>query len=126
MTKKILVMGGGIAGLTAAIEATKAGYEVTIVEKTDKLGGKALGWRKMFPTSYPYSELEEPNIEQMIAEATSNSKITIKTETEVARSNQFCIRIGLCIDLETRIGVFHLALIDLILLINSYLGRRIP
>lgn len=85
ITKKILVMGGGIAGLTAAIEATKAGYEVTIVEKTDKLGGKALGWRKMFPTSYPYSELEEPNIEQMIAEATSNSKITIKTETEVAR-----------------------------------------
>ncbi|MCI5194531.1 MAG: CoB--CoM heterodisulfide reductase iron-sulfur subunit A family protein, partial [Candidatus Electrothrix sp. AU1_5] len=85
ITKKILVMGGGIAGLTAAIEATKAGYEVTIVEKTDKLGGKAMGWRKMFPTSYPYSELEEPNIEQMIAEATSNSKITIKTETEVAR-----------------------------------------
>ncbi|MCW5208800.1 FAD-dependent oxidoreductase [Desulfobulbus sp. US1] len=60
MTKKILVMGGGIAGLTAATEAAKAGYEVTLVEKTDKLGGKALGWRKMFPTAYPYSELEQP------------------------------------------------------------------
>ncbi|MCI5122796.1 MAG: CoB--CoM heterodisulfide reductase iron-sulfur subunit A family protein, partial [Candidatus Electrothrix sp. AUS4] len=85
ITKSILVMGGGIAGLTAATEAAKAGYEVTIIEKTDKLGGKALGWRKMFPTSYPYSELEEPNIEQMIAAVTSNDKITIKTETEVAR-----------------------------------------
>ncbi|MGB5684785.1 MAG: FAD-dependent oxidoreductase [Candidatus Electrothrix sp.] len=85
ITKKILVMGGGIAGLTAATEAAKAGYEVTLVEKTDKLGGKALGWRKMFPTAYPYSELEQPNIEQMIAEVTSNDKITIRTETEVAR-----------------------------------------
>ena len=85
ITKKILVMGGGIAGLTAATEAAKAGYEVTLVEKTDKLGGKALGWRKMFPTAYPYSELEQPNIEQMIAEVTGNDKISIKTETEVAR-----------------------------------------
>ncbi|MCI5218472.1 MAG: FAD-dependent oxidoreductase [Candidatus Electrothrix sp. LOE2] len=76
MTKKILVMGGGIAGLTAAAEAAKAGYEVTVVEKTDKLGGKALGWRKMFPTAYPYSELEQPNIEQMIAEVTGNDKIS--------------------------------------------------
>ncbi|CAK8711321.1 Putative adenylylsulfate reductase-associated electron transfer protein QmoB [Candidatus Electrothrix aarhusensis] len=85
ITKKILVMGGGIAGITAATEAAKAGYEVTLVEKTDKLGGKALGWRKMFPTAYPYSELEQPNIEQMIAEVTGNDKISIKTETEVAR-----------------------------------------
>ena len=85
ISKKILVMGGGIAGLTAATEAAKAGYEVTIVEKAGQLGGKALGWRKMFPTSYPYAELEAPNIEQMIADVTSNPKITVKTDSEVAR-----------------------------------------
>jgi quinone-modifying oxidoreductase subunit QmoB len=85
LSRKILVMGGGIAGLTAAKEAAKAGYEVTLVEKTAQLGGKALGWRKMFPTAYPYTSLEEPNIEQMIADVTSDEKITIKTETEVAR-----------------------------------------
>jgi quinone-modifying oxidoreductase subunit QmoB len=43
LSKKILVMGGGIAGLTAAKEASKAGYEVTIIEKSGQLGGKALG-----------------------------------------------------------------------------------
>ncbi|CAK8720628.1 hypothetical protein GCAAIG_10175 [Candidatus Electronema halotolerans] len=85
INKKILVMGGGLAGLTAASEAAKAGYEVTIVEKSDKLGGRALGWRKMFPTKFPYSELEQPNVEELVAAATSNPKITIKTETEVAR-----------------------------------------
>ncbi|PID72389.1 MAG: heterodisulfide reductase subunit A [Desulfobulbus propionicus] len=83
--KNILVMGGGIAGITAATEAAKAGYDVTLIEKEDVLGGKALGWRKMFPTTYPYTELEAPNIEQMIADIQANSKITIKTGTEVAR-----------------------------------------
>ncbi len=85
INKHILVIGGGIAGLTAAIEATKAGYKATIVEKEDTLGGKALGWRKMFPTKYPYAELENPSIEQMIADVTGNADITVKTGTEVAR-----------------------------------------
>jgi quinone-modifying oxidoreductase subunit QmoB len=83
--KRILVMGGGIAGLTAAKEASKAGYQVTLVEKTDKLGGKALGWRKQFPTSYPYAELEMPTITQMIQAVENDSNITVKTATEVAR-----------------------------------------
>ncbi|MBM9614656.1 hydrogenase iron-sulfur subunit [Desulfobulbus rhabdoformis] len=85
ISKKILVMGGGIAGITAATEAAKAGYEVTIVEKDAQLGGKALGWRKMFPTTYPYNALEEPNIEAMIAAVEADSKITVKTSCEVAR-----------------------------------------
>ncbi len=85
INKKILVMGGGLAGLTAASEAAKAGYEVTLVEKSDKLGGKALGWRKMFPTKFPYCELEQPNVEELVAAVTGNPKITVRTATEVAR-----------------------------------------
>ena len=85
ISKKILVMGGGLAGLTAAKEAAAAGYEVTLVEKDAALGGKALGWRKMFPTAYPYATLEEPSIDQLVADVSSNAKITVKTATEVAR-----------------------------------------
>lgn len=85
INKRILVMGGGIAGITAAKEAAKAGYEVTIVEKEEVLGGKALGWRKMFPSAYPYAELEAPTIDQMVADVQADAKITIKTGTEVAR-----------------------------------------
>jgi len=85
INKNILVMGGGIAGLTAALEASKAGYKATIVEKDDVIGGKALGWRKMFPTKYPYAELEEPNIAQMIADVEADANITVKTGSEVAR-----------------------------------------
>ncbi len=85
INKSILVMGGGIAGLTASLEASKAGYKATIIEKDGQLGGKALGWRKMFPTKYPYTDLEEPNIAQMIADVEADSNITVKTGSEVAR-----------------------------------------
>jgi quinone-modifying oxidoreductase subunit QmoB len=36
---KILVIGGGITGMSAALDAANAGYPVTIVEKTAQLGG---------------------------------------------------------------------------------------
>jgi pyruvate/2-oxoglutarate dehydrogenase complex dihydrolipoamide dehydrogenase (E3) component len=37
--KKVLVIGGGIAGMQAALTAAKRGHSVTLVEKTDRLGG---------------------------------------------------------------------------------------
>jgi len=85
INKDILVMGGGIAGLTAAKEAAKAGYNVTLVEKTSVLGGKANGWRMQFPTKAPWSDLEEPTIAALVKDVESDSNITVKTETEVAR-----------------------------------------
>ncbi len=83
--KTILVMGGGLAGLTAAKEAAAAGYDVLLIEKEDKLGGKANGWRKSFPTKAPWTDLEENPIDALIAEIEGNSKITVKTGKEVAR-----------------------------------------
>jgi len=85
INKTILVMGGGLAGLTAAKEAAAAGYDVIIVEKEDALGGKAVGWRKSFPTKAPWTDLEENPIHDLIAAVEADSKITIKTGTEVAR-----------------------------------------
>lgn len=85
MTRNILVMGGGLAGLTAAKEAASAGYDVILVEKADALGGKALGWRKSFPSKAPWTALEENPIAGIVAEVEADPRITIKTGTEVAR-----------------------------------------
>ena len=85
LNKTILVMGGGLAGLTAAKETAAAGYDVILVEKETELGGKANGWRKSFPTKAPWTDLEENPINGLIAEVTGNNKITVKTGTEVAR-----------------------------------------
>lgn len=85
LNKTILVMGGGVSGLTAAKEAAAAGNDVLIIEKEAELGGKAKGWRKSFPSKAPWTELEENPVEALVAEIAANSKITVKTGTEVAR-----------------------------------------
>lgn len=46
--KKILVIGGGMSGLTTAVEAAEAGCEVVIVEKNPYLGGRAAQLNKYF------------------------------------------------------------------------------
>jgi quinone-modifying oxidoreductase subunit QmoB len=84
-SKKILVIGGGITGISAAIDAAKAGYEVTVVEKKDQLGGNALNWRKQLPATEPYDSLLAPVIEEKISELQQFPNITIKTGTVVAR-----------------------------------------
>ncbi len=85
LSRKILVMGGGIAGLTAAKEAAAAGYEVTLVEKEGELGGKANSWRKSFPSKSPWTELEDNPVAALVAEVEAEPSITIRTGTEVAR-----------------------------------------
>jgi phytoene dehydrogenase-like protein len=44
--KKIVIVGGGIAGLCAAVYALKCGYEVEILEMHDMAGGLAMSWRR--------------------------------------------------------------------------------
>ncbi|MFQ5851168.1 MAG: FAD-dependent oxidoreductase [Candidatus Binatia bacterium] len=57
--RSLLVVGGGIAGITAAVEAAEAGYEVSIVEKEPYLGGKVAQLNKYFPKLCPpYCGLE--------------------------------------------------------------------
>ena len=84
-SRKILVIGGGITGISAAIDAAKTGYEVTIVEKQSTLGGNAKTWRKQLPGAYPYESLIPPTIEAKIKELDNYANITVKTETMVAR-----------------------------------------
>ena len=85
VNKRILVMGGGIAGLTAAKEAADAGYEVILIEKEDVLGGKAINWRKSFPTKTPWTDMEPPLVNDLIQAVNDSDRITVKTGTEVAR-----------------------------------------
>jgi len=50
LTKKLLVIGGGIAGIQAALDVANAGYQVTLVERTPTIGGKMAMLDKTFPT----------------------------------------------------------------------------
>jgi len=50
MTKKVMVIGGGIAGINAALDLADMGFKVYLVEKTETIGGYMALLDKTFPT----------------------------------------------------------------------------
>jgi len=50
VTKRALVIGGGIAGISAALDLADMGVETTIVEKEPSIGGRMAQLNKTFPT----------------------------------------------------------------------------
>ena len=81
--KTILVVGGGIAGMTAALETAAAGYETVLVEKAAQLGGWMAKLKKSIPRSAPYEELEDPGIDEKIQQVEGNDKIKVYTSAEI-------------------------------------------
>lgn len=77
ISSDIMVVGGGITGITAAVEGAKAGYKIHLVEKEDKLGGWALKLYKQIPESEPYNKLSEPVIKEKIEELEDISGIKV-------------------------------------------------
>jgi quinone-modifying oxidoreductase subunit QmoA len=53
MTQSILVVGGGMTGMTAAIEAAEAGYDTFLVERNPYLGGRVAQLHQYFPKLCP-------------------------------------------------------------------------
>ena len=54
--RTLLVVGGGITGLTAALDAAAAGDDVVLVEKEAQLGGWMARWSRGIPHESPYTE----------------------------------------------------------------------
>jgi quinone-modifying oxidoreductase subunit QmoB len=77
VNKNILIAGGGVSGMKAALEASKAGYPCTIVEKTGALGGAVAQLYKKIPTRAPYADPEDTGVAEMIAAIEADSNITV-------------------------------------------------
>ena len=84
LCKTIMVVGGGIAGLTAAKEAADTGYDVVLVEKEKQLGGYMKKLYRSIPTRPPYRELEDSGIEELIGAVSNHERITVHTGTTIA------------------------------------------
>lgn len=59
MTKHIVVIGGGVAGLESAGQLARAGFRVTLIEKEPVTGGHLARWYKLFPDRRHASEVKE-------------------------------------------------------------------
>ncbi|MCR5621884.1 MAG: CoB--CoM heterodisulfide reductase iron-sulfur subunit A family protein [Treponema sp.] len=81
VTKRALVIGGGIAGITAALDIADAGFPVDIVEKDYTVGGKMAKLDKTFPTLDCASCIVTPKM----TEVSQNPNIRILSYSEVCK-----------------------------------------
>ncbi len=94
----ILVVGGGITGITAAIEAAKTGYNVFLIEKENELGGYSAKLHKQIPYRYPFKNPEEPIVFEKIKEIDNYPKIKVLKSTEIieisGQPGEFLIKVN--------------------------------
>ena len=79
VTKRALVIGGGIAGIQTALDIAEAGFEVDIVEKKPTIGGKMTQIDKTFPTLDCAACILTPKM----VDCAQNEKIHIYSYSEV-------------------------------------------
>jgi quinone-modifying oxidoreductase subunit QmoA len=106
----ILVVGGGISGMTAALEAAECGKQVLLVEKTPTLGGRTAQLYRYFPKMcHPTCGMEinlkrikgNPNVRTMamtqvvaVAGRRGDYKVTLKVAPRYV--NEHCTACGKC------------------------------
>ncbi len=85
VTQAALVVGGGIAGLQAALDIANAGFQAYLVEKEPYLGGRAAQLNTTFPTSERVADLLTPLIESI----NSHPNIVVLTNAQVEKVDGF-------------------------------------
>lgn len=81
VTKKTLIIGGGIAGITAAQKISQAGFEAVIVEKNSELGGNARSLTATFPELDDAQKLLKTELDAV----TADNKITVYTGATITK-----------------------------------------
>ncbi len=81
ISSEILVLGGGVAGLNAALEGAKAGYKVHLVEKGSNLGGYAGRLYKVVPTESISDSLMEPDVMALAEKINSHANVKVYLDT---------------------------------------------
>ncbi len=85
--KRILVVGGGIAGMTAALEASKTGYDVLLVEKTGSLGGWAAKLHKRVPFREPYADPADTGIAELAKKIEGDKHIKVHLNSTITKTS---------------------------------------
>jgi quinone-modifying oxidoreductase, subunit QmoB len=98
ISQALLVIGGGISGMTAALGAARAGYDAVLVEKEPSLGGRAAGVRLQAPPKAPYTETWAGCATALANEVAAHPRIRLFTASRVlaieGQPGMFDVRIG--------------------------------
>ena len=79
VTKRAMVIGGGVAGIQAALDIADAGYQVVMVERDPSIGGKMAGLSETFPTL----DCSQCILTPRMVEVGQHTNITLHTYSEV-------------------------------------------
>ncbi len=82
--RRVLVVGGGVSGMTAALAAADAGYDVLLVEREAELGGWAGKLWKRTPDKAPHAEPQPTGIAELAAKVTAHPRIDLRLGSTVA------------------------------------------
>ncbi len=82
----VLIVGGGLTGLTAAAEAAEAGYDAVLVEKEERLGGHLADVRRVPPVRAPFTAARSSDLPQRIERVTENPNVNVFTSTNIVRT----------------------------------------
>ena len=77
--KSCAILGGGIAGMTLALDLARAGIKVYLIEKSPTLGGKVARWSKI----YGMGDCSICHMSEIIGELVKEKNIKIFTNTEI-------------------------------------------
>jgi heterodisulfide reductase subunit A-like polyferredoxin len=81
---RALVVGGGVAGMTAALSLAEQGFPVYLVERSERLGGMAQHWARSVSGASPAAEVAD-----LIAKVTSHPDIEVLLNTQVVKTQGF-------------------------------------
>ncbi len=98
-TPTALVIGGGVAGMTAALNLGNQGFETHLVEKDNQLGGRLNGLYKLFPKDQEASIL----LNTLKNKVENNPKLTVYTSASVRSIEGFVGNFEIEIDHEGNI-----------------------
>lgn len=85
VTKRAMVIGGGIAGIQASIDIANSGYEVILVEKSPSIGGKMAQLSETFPTL----DCSQCILTPKMVECSQHPKIKLYTYSEIEEVNGY-------------------------------------
>lgn len=89
-----MVIGGGVAGMSAALNLANQGFEVHLVEKEPKLGGRLLKLNRIFPINKDPSEL----VESIVKAVEGHSKIRLHMPAVVKAASGYIGNFDISVD----------------------------